>query len=443
MTRFDIAADALQIGPELGRRLVAELAILLEAVGDDLLQPERQVGVERRRRQRRLVQDCRERHGRRLPRERMPSSRALVQHHAERKQIRAAVQLLAAGLLRRHIGDRAQRDTRRRPIERHDPIPLFPLDYRSAPAPVSVSESRILTHAIVEYPRMQFQWVSRTTGELQQLVMEPGDYRSFDLSPDGRRLAFTRAGDGNMSLWVHDLEQGTTLPWTFGDTAYTEPRWTKDSHRLLATKWQPEPQGIVQVLASGSESVVSTAVEPSVLDDVSLDGQYVLYRHRGLQLLAKPLGEGSETNLVRKAPSGVMDQAQFSTDIRWIAYNADETGRFEVYVTPFPAKGERQSISSGGGVQPVWRRDGRELYYLGLNGILHAVELRPDGERLQPSVRQLFQTGLAAASPNVEQYAASADGQRFLILRPVDTKVRSSIGVVFNWRALLTPARSR
>ena len=105
--------------------------------------------------------------------------------------------------------------------------------------------------------------------------------------------------------------------------------------------------------------------------------------------------------------------------------------------------GGRWQISTDGGEEPHWSPDGRELYYLGLNGILHAVELRPDGERLQHSVRQLFQTGLAAASPNVEQYAASADGQRFLILKPVDTKVRSSIGVVLNWPALLTAARSR
>jgi Tol biopolymer transport system component len=162
-----------------------------------------------------------------------------------------------------------------------------------------------------------------------------------------------------------------------------------------------------------------------------------------LQLLAKPLGEGSGVeSVVRKAPSGVMDQARFSPDGRWIAYNANETDRFEVYVTPFPSSGETQPISSGGAVQPMWRRDGRELYYLGLNGMLHAVEVRPDGKRLQSSDRQLFQTGITP-SPNIEQYAASADGQRFLILKPVDNKNRNSIGVVLNWPALLTASPSR
>jgi hypothetical protein len=90
----------------------------------------------------------------------------------------------------------------------------------------------------------------------------------------------------------------------------------------------------------------------------------------------------------------------------------------------------------------MWRRDGRELYYLGLNGMLHAVEVRPDGKRLQSWDRQLFQTGITP-SPNIEQYAASADGQRFLILKPVDNKNRNSIGVVLNWPALLTASPSR
>jgi DNA-binding winged helix-turn-helix (wHTH) protein len=318
-----------------------------------------------------------------------------------------------------------------------DPMPLFPLDRRSGPTPVSVSDTGVLTHDIVAFPRMQFQWVRRTTGEGQQLVMEPGDYRSFDLSPDEKQLAFTKSAARSTSVWVHDLEKGSTVPWTFGDSAYTDPRWTNDSQRLLATRWQPEPMAIVQISPDGSQSVVSTPV--TALDDVSLDGKYLLYRYR--ELRAQPLGEGTQATVVRKAPSGFMDQAQFSPDTRWIAYHADETGRFEVYVTPFPS-GEREPISSGGAVQPMWRRDGRELYYLGLNGMLHAVEVRPDGKRLHFTDRQLFQTGIVP-SKSIEQYAPSADGQSFLILKPVDNKVRSSIGVIYDWPALLTAGRSR
>jgi len=327
-----------------------------------------------------------------------------------------------------------------------DPIPLFPLslfaqDWRHR-IPVSTSDTGRLTHAIVESPRLQFQWVGRS-GEPQQLVGEPGPYRSFDLSPDDRWLAFTRLGASDASLWLYDLEHDRTPRLTYGATAYyTDPRWSGDSQRLVANRWYPEP-AIVQISRDGSQSVIhSTPAAPSVLDDVSRDGRYLLYRHRGLQLLAKPLGQGSGgESVVRNAPSGVMDQSRFSPDGRWIAYNANETDRFEVYVMPFPA-GETQLVSSGGGVQPVWRGDSRELYYLRLNGFLHAVELRADGMRLHSSDRQLFQTGITP-SANIEQYAASADGQRFLILKPVDNRIRNSIGVVLNWPALLTASPSR
>jgi hypothetical protein len=83
---------------------------------------------------------------------------------------------------------------------------------------------------------------------------------------------------------------------------------------------------------------------------------------------------------------------------------------------------------------------GRELYYLGLDGTLHAVELRVDDRPQFSSPEPLFETGLLAPSSNVEQYAASGDGQRFLILKPIEDRVRNSIGVILNWPALLQPA---
>ncbi len=305
----------------------------------------------------------------------------------------------------------------------------------------SASDTGVLTYAIVERPLTQFQWVGRA-GEPQQLVGEPGAYHTFDLSQDGSRLVYARIEAGRANLSVLDIERGVTLRLTSGDRFYADPRWA-DSQRLVATRWRPLPQAIVQISHDGVESIIATSAVANMVESVSRDGLYLLYRQRGQQLLAMPLGEGSEVLVVRKTPAGVMDQAQFSPDRRWIAYNANESGRFEGYVTPFPPTGERWQVSSSGGVQPIWRQDSRELYYLGLDGTLNAVELRT-GSRPRFSVpRQLFQTGLVAPSPTLEQYAASADGQRFLLLKPVDDKVRNSIGVILNWPALLPATRSR
>lgn len=159
-------------------------------------------------------------------------------------------------------------------------------------------------------------------------------------------------------------------------------------------------------------------------------------------VFAIPLGDEAEPILVRKPPAGFIDQPQFSPDGRCIAYNADESGEHEVYITAFPPTGTRVKVSQGGGVQPVWRQDGRELYYLGLDSVLKAVELRTGGRPVFSVPKALFDTGLVAPSPWVEQYTVSADGQRVLVLEPVETAVRNRIGVILNWPALLDNART-
>lgn len=260
----------------------------------------------------------------------------------------------------------------------------------------SASETGVLTYPIVERPLTQFQWVDRA-GVLQQLVDEVGPYYTFDLSPDGKRLAFARVGAGSASLRFLDLERDVTRHLTFGPSFHADPRWSADGQTLVATRWRPLPQVMVQISRDGRESVISVTGEGNMIEDMSLDGQYLLYRQRAEQLWAMPLGKRSKSFLVRKAPAGGMNQAQFSPDSRSIAYHSTETGQPEVYVTPFPPTGESWPVSSGGGVQPVWRQDGRELYYLGLDGTLNAVEVRP-GERPQFSSRRaLFHTGIRPA----------------------------------------------
>jgi hypothetical protein len=112
-----------------------------------------------------------------------------------------------------------------------------------------------------------------------------------------------------------------------------------------------------------------------------------------------------------------------------------------VYITSFPSSGERVQVSSNGGVQPVWRRDGRQLYYLDPKGALCSVPIDLSGKVGTP--RQLFTTGLKESSPWIEQYAASPDGRSFLVLDPVETKAPDRIGVIVNWPALLRAPTSR
>ena len=306
----------------------------------------------------------------------------------------------------------------------------------------SASETGVLTYSIVERPITQFQWVSRA-GELLQLVGEPGPYYTFDLSADGSRLVFAQWESGDARLRSLDLRLSATKNLTFG-ASHADPRWTK-AGGLVATKWRPLPQTLVQISPDG-ESNIPVPGDGNMVEDVSRDGSYLLYRQTGRQLWAMSLSKGSTPVLVRKAPAGGINQAQFSPDNQWIAYHANESGRFEVYVTRFsptgPPTGEHWPVSSGGGLQPVWRQDGQELYYLEPDGTLNAVGVRPGNPPVFSSRKQLFQTGLRP-NENVEQYSADADGQRFLLLKVVDDRNRSSVGVILGWPALLATAESR
>jgi hypothetical protein len=122
--------------------------------------------------------------------------------------------------------------------------------------------------------------------------------------------------------------------------------------------------------------------------------------------------------------------------LRLITYNSDESGRNEVYVAPLPPMGERWQVSTNGGVQGRWRGDGRELYYLAADGTVMAVQIG-SGSRPQFGVpRPLFKTGIAPTY-NIDHYAVSANGQRFLLRVPLQSSEQSAVTVVLNWNSEL------
>lgn len=129
------------------------------------------------------------------------------------------------------------------------------------------------------------------------------------------------------------------------------------------------------------------------------------------------------------------DQARFSPDGRWVAYISDESGRYEVYVQPFPATGGKWQISRNGGAQPVWRRDGRELFYLASDGTLTVVPVSSGVAFEAGAPSPLLKTVISQPTGIRSQYAVSADGRRFLILAPAGESTGPSLTVVVNWAA--------
>ena len=237
----------------------------------------------------------------------------------------------------------------------------------------SASQTGLLAYPSPRERQSQFTWFDET-GKLIRRVGKPGTYVTFGLSNDGRRLAFARLTDHRILLWQLDVQRGVESQLTFKAQGEGDPRWM-NARDLAVTR---RPLGVVRLGADGRESVLLS--DGSLLDDVSPDGRVLLVRKNG-ELQAVPIDGTRSTTVLRRPASGAIDQPQFAPDGQTVAYNADETGRWEVYITSLTSSGERVQVSGNGGVQPVWRRDGRQLYYLDPKGTLFSVPIDLSGPR--------------------------------------------------------------
>jgi Tol biopolymer transport system component len=124
---------------------------------------------------------------------------------------------------------------------------------------------------------------------------------------------------------------------------------------------------------------------------------------------------------------------QVSADGRWVAYETDESGQVQVYVAAFPSFNQKRQVSNGGGCQPHWRKDSKELFYLSLDGKMMSVAVQSNTSIETSAPKEMFRTSMQSDS-SIAQYAVSGDGKRFLFGEPVETG-NSPITVVLNWDA--------
>jgi eukaryotic-like serine/threonine-protein kinase len=233
----------------------------------------------------------------------------------------------------------------------------------------SASDTGRLSYSLFEPYQYQFAWFDRG-GKPLGYVGEPGALSTFDLSADGKRVIVARGKANSVNLWRLDLERGAFTQVTFGDALELDPRWGPDGRFA----WTSTKDGVRRIMQRGLDGKETEVIRPGILHDWSPDGRYLIYVWDGR--FALPLfGERKKIPLFSGAQAKSGDQASFSRDGRLIAYSSQASGRFEVYVQVFPPAGEPQQVSVDGGVQPVWRQDGRELYYLGLDGSLFAVDV--------------------------------------------------------------------
>ena len=183
----------------------------------------------------------------------------------------------------------------------------------------------------------------------------------------------------------------------------------------------------------------TTFAQTKLLRFPDIEGEKVVFTYGG-DLWTASISGGTAIRLT--AHPGIEVFGKFSPDGKWIAYHATAENTPYVYVVPFPTTGERWQISTRGGVQPRWRGDGRELYYLDTEGQLMRVEMPGGDPRQAKPAETLFRTTLQPSSA-VDQFTASVDGQRFVLRRPVGElgTDQAPLTVIVNWRGLARTAR--
>jgi Tol biopolymer transport system component len=277
-------------------------------------------------------------------------------------------------------------------------------------------------------------WLDRT-GKRVGTVGDPGVFFDLDLSPDEKKLAVTDANTSAATVYVHDLSGKLKTRLTFSGGAHITPIWSPDSKEVAFTANQQAAISTKVVAGSGPEQTLLSSPKQIYqgVTDWSRDGRYLMYEQGpGVdeQLWILPLfGDRKPfpyTGMNVQERSGT-----FSPDARWVAYMSNETGRPEVYVSPFPWTGARWQISNGGGSSPRWRADGKELFYFDFSGIA-AVAVDGGGSSFQiGATKQLFRLPLRGLS---REYAASRDGQRIIAITPSEG-TSQSLTLVQNWMA--------
>ena len=291
----------------------------------------------------------------------------------------------------------------------------------------------------------QLEWFDRS-GKSAGVVgaADPNGPFNPSIAPDGQHVALDRQVSGNLDVWLLETTRGVATRFTVDAGSDRGPVWSPDGSRIVfASNRSTGFQDLYERPSSGAgaEQLLLASPLNKLPMDWSQDGKFILYRqidpNGGYDLWVLPMFGDRKPFPIANTPFEERD-GQFSPDGRWVAYRSNESGRFEVYVQPFPGPGGKSQVSTNGGTQPRWRRDGRELFYIAPDRTLMAVSIAvsPDGKDIKAGTpTALFPTRIAGGplpGTNNQQYVVSPDGRRFLINVAPD-EGSTPITVVLNW----------
>ena len=293
-------------------------------------------------------------------------------------------------------------------------------------------------------------WVNRA-GQDVATVGEPAGFGDLALSPDATRVAVSVASSGagrsGGNIWIYDVTRGAASRLTFADGRQIAPVWSPDGTRVAYTVSGRGAYQLATKLASGAgaeEAFPEDKDHYLLATDWSRDGSrlVVTTAPRAVDnndlIVIDPSRPGTAEPFLQTPGPLFESMGRFSPDGRWLAYQSNESKRNEVYVQPYPATGGRWQISTAGGSAPIWRGDGREIFYTGPDDTVYAVPVEAKAGSLEVgNPTKLFQRVLVHGAPQTYRWAADRDGQRFLLNVPVENATPQSAQIVLNWAATL------
>jgi Tol biopolymer transport system component len=337
------------------------------------------------------------------------------------------------------------------------PFDLKRFEPEGEPVPIAqevqhfgVSERLLIVAHFTPRTPSALLWIDRS-GKPADEVGVPALFRSARLSPDGRKVAVDVVDPVRSArdIWIYDVATGKRTKLVSGTPGKlyspATPVWSPEGDRIVYSAYRKGRSTalLVKPISGANEEILRE--DPSEIwpDDWSSDGRFLAFGSmpaggkRNFQLWTLSMtGERKASAFATEA--SIQENSCFSPDARWIAYTSDESGRFEIYVRPFPGPGGKWQVSTAGGTHPRWRRDGRELFYLSSDNRIMAVPVQLGATTVEAgSPIPLFPVRLRQVSAEDSIYEVSADGRRFLVNSTSGEEPARTLTLLTDWTALL------
>jgi Tol biopolymer transport system component len=323
--------------------------------------------------------------------------------------------------------DPQKREFKGEPVFVADGVPLGPS--------WSASDNGVLAFRRSPYTHTQLVWTARD-GTALGTVGDAGQIEVPRISPNQKTIAFNRTDQKTSDIWMFDTTANLTKRFTFNGAGI--PVWSSDGKRIVHSAL---PQSVVEQSADGIGAETVLIKGRNLLHDVSRDGRWLVTQGQDLEHIELwSRGSGDKPAAVLEGYQGAM-----SPDGRWLLYTANPTGRSEIFVRSLPkeaggaANAEfKFQLSTNGGGAPMWRADGKEIFFLAPDSTMMAVPVQSSENlfRATASPKALFATRVRF-DEYVREYDVTPDGKRFLLNQPLASASETPITVIVNWPKLL------